>query len=125
MKMTMTASDVVKELRKLGMHTDIRRVVDGIECGAYPFGRIVRSGPACKRRSVEIFTVDFWAWVASKTPQDTLYEAEETFKRRLAWAAANNPRAIDRLVANVADVVKNAAPDVAASGNGTKKMSTG
>lgn len=48
-------------------------------------------------------------------------KAVETFKRRLAWAAANNPRAIDRLVANVADVVKNAAPDVAASGSGKNK----
>ena len=47
--------------------------------------------------------------------------AVETFKRRLAWAAANNPRAIDRLVANFADVVKNAAPDVAASGSGKNK----
>lgn len=48
-------------------------------------------------------------------------KAVETFKRRLAWAAANNPRAIDRLVANFADVVKNAAPDVAASGSGKNK----
>lgn len=69
MQITMTVVEVVAELQKVGMKTSSRHVADAIECGAYPFGRMVKKNPS-GYRSFEIFRTDFFAWLASKTPKE-------------------------------------------------------
>lgn len=66
---TMTASEVCQELRLRGIPTTATKVIDGIESGAYPFGRISHVGEHGRRR-VEIFRVDFDAWIKSKVPKE-------------------------------------------------------
>lgn len=62
MSITVTATEAVRQLREAGMHMTVARLVDGIESGSYPFGRIVRAGPT-GRRTVEIFRKDLQAWL--------------------------------------------------------------
>lgn len=65
-KLTMTINDVLKEMRKAGIPCSERSVSNGIAMGAYPFGRVSNIGPT-GRRTLEIFRVDFYAWLESKT----------------------------------------------------------
>ena len=69
MAITMTVVEVVAELQKAGMKTSSRHIADGIESGAYPFGRMVKKS-ASGYRSFEIFRTDFFDWLASKTPRE-------------------------------------------------------
>lgn len=64
---TMTLRDVYYEMRAAGIRCSMKVIADGIASGAYPFGRIVNIGET-GRRTVEIFRVDFEAWLASKMP---------------------------------------------------------
>ena len=69
-KLTMTINDVYLAMRSAGISTNPRRISAGIASGAYPFGRVVGTGPT-GRRTVEIFRVDFYAWLESKIPKAT------------------------------------------------------
>lgn len=68
---TMTLRDVYYEMRAAGIRCSMKVISDGIASGAYPFGRIVNIGQT-GRRTVEIFRVDFEAWLASKMPTSTV-----------------------------------------------------
>lgn len=59
--------DVCHAMQKAGMRTSPMAVANGIATGAYPFGRIVSTGPN-GRRSFEIFKVDFYAWLKTRIP---------------------------------------------------------
>lgn len=67
MKLTMSLSDVVRELRRYGMHTSPTRVGDAIASGRYTFGRLVSTGPT-GRREFEIFRTDFDRWLQERIP---------------------------------------------------------
>jgi hypothetical protein len=69
LSITMTATEVTKELRKRGTKVTTKKIVDGIEDGTYPFGRIVSTGET-GRRSVEIFRVRFFAWLHELMPSE-------------------------------------------------------
>lgn len=64
---TMSLRDVYYEMRKAGIRCSMKVISDGIASGAYPFGRVVNIGET-GRRTLEIFRVDFEAWLASKMP---------------------------------------------------------
>ena len=64
---TMTLRDVYYEMRTAGIRCSMKVISDGIATGAYPFGRVVNIGET-GRRTVQIFRVDFEAWLASKMP---------------------------------------------------------
>lgn len=68
LKLTMTVTEVYYEMRAAGIHCSPTSISAGIACGAYPFGRVVSTGET-GRRTLEIFRVDFLAWLASKTPK--------------------------------------------------------
>lgn len=65
-KVTMTVREVLIEMRKVGISCSERSVSNGIAMGAYPFGRVSNVGPT-GRRTLEIFRVDFFAWLESKS----------------------------------------------------------
>jgi len=67
-KLTMTVTEVYYEMRAAGIHCSPTSVSAGIASGAYPFGRVVSVGET-GRRTLEIFRVDFDAWLDSKTPK--------------------------------------------------------
>ena len=67
-KLTMTLQEVYRAMRNAGIHCSTRTISAGIASGAYPFGRVVNVGET-GRRTVEIFRVDFDAWLESKTPK--------------------------------------------------------
>ena len=67
-KLTMTVREVVKEMREAGIHCSDRIVSDGIALGIYPFGTVVNTGET-GRRTLNIFRVDFDAWLQSKMPK--------------------------------------------------------
>ena len=60
-KPVMTLSEVVQDLRAIGMKTNATVIADGIEEGIYPFGRILGVG-ASGRRHIQIFRNDFERW---------------------------------------------------------------
>lgn len=64
-KLTMTVCEVMTEMRKAGIHCNQNTISEGIAMGAYPFGRVSNIGPT-GRRTLEIFRVDFEAWLDSK-----------------------------------------------------------
>lgn len=68
---TMTLHDVYYEMREAGIRCSMKVIADGIACGAYPFGRIVNIGET-GRRSIQIFRVDFEAWLETKIPKETV-----------------------------------------------------
>lgn len=68
---TMTLRDVYYEMRAAGIRCSMKVISDGIACGAYPFGRITNVGET-GRRSVQIFRVDFEAWLETKVPKKTI-----------------------------------------------------
>ena len=63
--MTVTATEAAKVLRSHGMKISVGRLVDGIQDGDYPFGRIVSIGDT-GRRSVEIFRGDLERFIKEK-----------------------------------------------------------
>lgn len=67
---TMTLRDVYYEMREAGIRCSMKVISDGIATGAYPFGRVVNEGET-GRRTLQIFRVDFEAWLKSKMPQDS------------------------------------------------------
>lgn len=69
-KITMTVSEVLYAMRAVGIQCNQRIISDGIASGAYPFGRVVNTG-VTGRRTLQIFRVDFYAWLDSKTPKKT------------------------------------------------------
>lgn len=66
-KITMTIMDVYHEMREAGISTSPTRISAGIASGAYPFGKVIGIGET-GRRTVEIYRVDFNAWLATKIP---------------------------------------------------------
>lgn len=78
---TMTLKDVYEEMRSAGIRCSMKVISDGIATGAYPFGRVVSTGET-GRRTVEIFRVDFEAWLATKIPAAVpAYEAPIPLRR--------------------------------------------
>lgn len=69
-KLTMTLREVYYEMRAAGIHCNTQSISAGIASGAYPFGRVVKVGET-GRRTVEIFRVDFEAWLESKMPKQS------------------------------------------------------
>lgn len=70
-RLTMTLQDVCLAMKDAGIPTSPMRISAGIECGAYPFGRVVSVG-ATGRKTLEIFRVDFDAWLEAKIPKAPL-----------------------------------------------------
>lgn len=68
LRLTMTLREVYYEMRKVGIRCNVQMISAGIASGAYPFGRVVNTGET-GRRTIEIFRVDFEAWLDSKTPK--------------------------------------------------------
>lgn len=68
LKLTMNLTEVYREMRAAGIHCSPTSISAGIASGAYPFGRVVSTGET-GRRTIEIFRVDFLAWLDSKTPR--------------------------------------------------------
>ncbi len=68
----MTATECVEVLRKHGVRLTVKTLVDGLEAGAYPFGRVTSGG---ERRMVEIYRVDFCEWLHSKIPKAGIHDA--------------------------------------------------
>lgn len=66
---TMTLRDVYYEMSAAGITCTMKVISDGIACGAYPFGRVINVGQT-GRRTVQIFRVDFEAWLESKMPKE-------------------------------------------------------
>lgn len=64
MKPTMTLAECAAAMREHGIHCSASGIADGIESGAYPFGRIKSTGPT-GRRTAEIFTDKFYSWIKS------------------------------------------------------------
>ena len=60
-----TAKETASIMRRLGIPTSTSKIVDGIESGAYPFGRIVRVGES-GRRTTEIFRKDLYEFLRGK-----------------------------------------------------------
>ena len=78
-KLTMTINDVYYAMREAGISTTPVRISAGIASGAYPFGRVIATGET-GRRTVEIFRVDFEAWLESKTPASMRKSLAESVK---------------------------------------------
>lgn len=80
---TMTLYDVCKAFREAGIQTSQQVIADGIANGAYPFGRLVKTGPSGNRR-FEIFRKDVYDFLESKAvswedvPDDQTKTGEET-----------------------------------------------
>lgn len=68
-KLTMTVREVYYAMRAAGIRCNTTMISAGIASGAYPFGRVVSTGET-GRRTLEIFRVDFEAWLESKMPKD-------------------------------------------------------
>ena len=67
-KLTMTLREVYYEMRAAGIRCNTKMISAGIASGAYPFGRVVNVGPT-KRRTLEIYRVDFEAWLETRIPK--------------------------------------------------------
>lgn len=68
-KLTMTVREVYYAMRAAGIRCNTTMISAGIETGAYPFGRVVNKGET-GRRTLEIYRVDFEAWLESKIPKE-------------------------------------------------------
>lgn len=68
-RLTMTLHEVYCAMRNAGIPCSPKSISAGIACGAYSFGRVVSEGET-GRRTLEIFRVDFDAWLKSKTPEE-------------------------------------------------------
>lgn len=78
---TMTLRQVYYEMQQAGIRCSIKVISDGIATGAYPFGRVVNVGET-GRRTVQIFRVDFEAWLRSKMPQEPVTYTQPLELRR-------------------------------------------
>ena len=67
-RLTMTLLEVYHEMREAGIPCTPKRISAGIETGAYPFGRVVAVGET-GRKTLEIFRVDFEAWLETRKPK--------------------------------------------------------
>lgn len=67
-KLTMTVTEVYYAMRDAGIPCSPTKVSAGIASGAYPFGRVVCVGET-GRRTLEIFRVDFDAWLETRIPK--------------------------------------------------------
>lgn len=68
-KLTMTVREVYYAMRAAGIRCNPTMISAGIAIGAYPFGRVVNTGET-GRRTLEIYRVDFEAWLESKMPKE-------------------------------------------------------
>lgn len=68
-KITMTVREVYYAMRAAGIRCNPTMISAGIATGAYPFGRVVNTGET-GRRTLEIYRVDFEAWLESKMPKE-------------------------------------------------------
>lgn len=68
-KLTMTLMEVYYAMREAGISNTPSRISAGIASGAYPFGRVVCVGET-GRRTLEIFRVDFDAWLETRIPKN-------------------------------------------------------
>lgn len=68
-KLTLTINEAAKMLREAGIPMTAITLADGIEDGAYPFGRLVRTSDS-GRRMYEIFIVDVQRFIESKIPKE-------------------------------------------------------
>lgn len=66
-KLTMTLREVYYAMREAGIPCNEKMISAGIASGAYPFGRVVQEGET-GRRTLEIFRVDFDAWLETRIP---------------------------------------------------------
>ena len=73
-KLTMTISELYQEMREVGIPCSPNSIANGIESGAYPFGRVVCTGETGRRR-IEVFRVDFLAWLRTRIPNEPAYDA--------------------------------------------------
>lgn len=64
-KLTVTLHECEDILRSYGIRCSASGIADGIESGAYPFGRIKGVGPSGMRQT-EIFRVDLMNWLREK-----------------------------------------------------------
>lgn len=81
-KLTMTVHDVYLAMREAGIRSSPERISAGIASGAYPFGRVINVGET-GRRTLEIYRVDFDAWLDSKIPKKTpTYQAPLNLMRQ-------------------------------------------
>ena len=69
LKLTMTLREVYYAMRDAGISCNPEMISAGIASGAYPFGRVVSVGET-GRRTLEIFKVDFYAWLDTKIPKN-------------------------------------------------------
>lgn len=69
-KAKMTLMEVYQEMRSAGISSSPKAISAGVACGAYPFGRVVSTGET-GRRTLEIYRVDFEAWLETKIPEPT------------------------------------------------------
>lgn len=76
-KLTMTLMEVYYAMREAGIPNTPSRISAGIASGAYPFGRVVCVG-VTGRRTLEIFRVDFYAWLATRIPKENIYDPQGT-----------------------------------------------
>lgn len=66
-KAKMTLMEVYREMRDAGISCSPKSISAGIACGAYSFGRVSGVGET-GRRTLEIYRVDFEAWLKTKIP---------------------------------------------------------
>lgn len=62
----MTVAEVAGEMRAAGFHVSNKAVVDRIESGLYPFGRVIGVGRS-GRRTIHVLRVDFQRWLEEVT----------------------------------------------------------
>lgn len=65
---TVTINEVAAMFRAVGIKATPVTLADGIEAGAYPFGRLVKKS-GTGRRQFEIFRVDVQRFIESKMPE--------------------------------------------------------
>lgn len=82
-KLTMTILDVYHAMREAGIATSPTRISAGIASGAYPFGRVIATGET-GRRTIEIYRVDFNAWLATKIPDQEVQRSANVIQFPLA-----------------------------------------
>lgn len=65
LKPQMSASECVEAMRTVGFRISVMALMDGLEEGYYPFGRIKSRG-VTGRRTPEIYRGDFERWLKEK-----------------------------------------------------------
>ena len=73
---TMTLQECAEAMRAKGFRISPVRIRDGLESGAYPFGRIVSVGET-GRKNTEIFRVMFEAWLREVCGEEIEKEAKQ------------------------------------------------